>query len=298
MKTKHPRPDDVKELFIYFIHEREKARNRKMAGETPTSPDPILANYRFCNVNREHDAVTLWIAENVRTLDLSHADMVINLCAARIFNEPPVLKHVLPFKDPDRLMFKVAALKKVGKQARIFRGAYMMPVHGNNGQGQNAVTYWCNNLKDLQKKGLTGFTSLASVAERIRATKGFAGFLANQVCADLRYTKFYPRAGTPDWETYIECGPGTRRGLMRYFEMGDYGANRLPMGRGTKGFFPDAIMEIRDEIAGDIDPILQEYFLDPNNLSNCFCEFDKFCRALDIPEGDNRHRIALRKYTN
>jgi hypothetical protein len=294
---KHKRPDDIQELFVYFVQEREKARLAKEAGEFPTSTDPIIATYRFCNVNREHDAVTRWIAENVRSLELSHEYMVLNLCAARIFNEPPVLRHVLPFKDSDRLLFKVAALKKQGKQARIFRGAYMMPVHGNNGGGCSAITYWCDNLKALKAKGLSGFNNLGSLAEKIASVKGFGGFLANQVCADLRYTKFYPRRSTEDWETYVSCGPGSVRGIQRYYEIGSFGPNRAPIGRGTKNFYADSVLKIRDEISGDLDPVIQEYFLDPNNVSNCFCEFDKFCRALDIPEGDTRHRIALRKYT-
>jgi hypothetical protein len=53
--------------FTHFINEREYARLRKEGKVSVARPlDPIIAKYRFCNVRREDDRVTRWIAENWR----------------------------------------------------------------------------------------------------------------------------------------------------------------------------------------------------------------------------------------
>ena len=54
--------DPVKRLFA-FANERHMIYRRREAGESPPwTADPILCNYRFTNVYRELDRVTIWIA--------------------------------------------------------------------------------------------------------------------------------------------------------------------------------------------------------------------------------------------
>ncbi len=57
--------DDLKPL-LYFVHEREFIRLKKIAGsEPPYTDDPILGTYRFCNVRRADDRVSRWLTQNV-----------------------------------------------------------------------------------------------------------------------------------------------------------------------------------------------------------------------------------------
>jgi hypothetical protein len=59
--------DIVPELFA-FMKERHAIWERKVAGQPkPWTQDPILQSYRFCNVYRELDTVTVWINNNWRT---------------------------------------------------------------------------------------------------------------------------------------------------------------------------------------------------------------------------------------
>ena len=285
------RPSDIKELLLYFIEEREKARYMKENGIFPHTEDPILAAYRFCNINREHDNVTRWVAENVRQLDIPHLEMVMNLAAARVFNEPTALKHVLPFKEPSRLAARLMQIKAKGET--VFRGAYMMPVHGGHSGEKSAVTYWCNNIGQIRQQGLAQpHDTLAAVAQAIRSCSGFGPFLANQICTDLRYTRFYDRNRCDDWTTYVAAGPGTTRGVLRYLSCKPYGKAAPPRG-GVGGAL---VLKIREELFDLVSDEVQRHFDDPNNVANTFCEFDKFCRAVEIPAGDNRHRVTLRKY--
>ena len=54
--------------LLYWIEERERMRARKGAdAPQPWTVDEILRTGRFCNVRREDDAVTRWIAEHWRT---------------------------------------------------------------------------------------------------------------------------------------------------------------------------------------------------------------------------------------
>ena len=288
-------PDDVRELFLYFIHERENVRlNKEHIGIEPFSDDKIFQIYSFCNVNREHDRVTTWIRENVRSVPMDHRTMVLNLAVARIFNEPKTLKHLLPFEKPDGLMMRISRFRKSFPEEKLFRGAYMMPSHGEGGRGLTASEYWCSNIVKLKEVGLPKCNTLRGLADLIIEANGFGNFLANQICTDMRYTEFYKKAETEDWTTFVLAGPGTQRGMARYFGVVPYGGAQ-PM-RQTKDCHQIRLLTIRDDIRDFCSDEINEHFQDINNLSNCFCEFDKFCRAREIPEDDNRHRIGLRKY--
>ncbi len=56
----------VDEVFA-FVHERHQIYLRRQAGQPkPWTANPILQQYRFTNVYRELDRVTIWIRENWR----------------------------------------------------------------------------------------------------------------------------------------------------------------------------------------------------------------------------------------
>lgn len=285
------RPKDVQRLFVYFVHAREEARLNKELGFWPHSEDPILQEFKFCNINREHDRVTRWIDENIRQVDCSHIQMVQSLAVARVFNEPHILEHIIPLRGIERLHFRVLKLQEEKVVRKVFRGAYMMPVHGAAGKGKSAIEYWCNNIAKLKK--CEQQSTLHDVARLIKTMPAFGAFLTNQVVADLRYTRFYPKDTTTDWETYAEAGPGTTRGVRRFFQLepfGDTPSKALKVTNLT-------MQKIRALLEPDCDPEINEYFLDLNNLCNAFCEFDKFCRATEISPDDFKHRVALRRYT-
>jgi hypothetical protein len=55
------------EEFMKFIVEREAVRAAREYGKPwPWTADPILQQYKFCNVQREDDRVTRWVATNWR----------------------------------------------------------------------------------------------------------------------------------------------------------------------------------------------------------------------------------------
>lgn len=277
----------VQQRFMDFVVLREEARvNRAIGMSYPWSSDPIITLYKFCNVNREHDAVTLWINKNVRNLPkLGHRLLVRNVLIARIFNDPETLRHIIPSQDSKETLRRLAVLRKDGQ--KLFRGAYMMPSHGNSGKGVAVEEYYMRAVDEAMEQEYVRGSTLADVAESLMKARGLGEFLANQVCTDLRYTQWWGNA--PDWKTFIMCGPGTRRGLDRW--CGDE-----PTGNGSQGQYQSRLLEIRERLRGHptFPPGILRYFDDINNLSNCMCEWDKAERARDqFLAGE---RITLKKY--
>jgi hypothetical protein len=264
--------------FFDFLKARENARMHKEAGVVPHSEDPILQHFSFCNINREHDNVTKYIKANVRDnpviLRTGVNNMVLNLAVARVFNSPGTLDEIGHVKPQD-LMTRV--LKTVqDRQKRkltIFRGAYMMPSHGSPDQlKQPPAEYYLNACATIAKLDFRNVFTLKEAADLLLSVHGFGPFIVNQVVTDLRYTDFYGCA--PDWETFVLGGPGTSRGLCRYY------GEPLTIGKSQKWMRP-RLEEVRNLTAEHAGKVIARYFLDPNNISNSFCEFDKYERVRD-----------------
>lgn len=274
---------DVRNRFLQFLHDREAMRVHKnlIGGAGPHSPDPILAAHRFCNINREHDYVTRVIHINFRVpfKDKSKTFMVRQMLFCRIFNEPDVILKVCPFETVKAATKILKAYRDAGH--KLLRGAYMMPPHGKNTKGIDTLVYWMSVIAEATEKSnepdkwsLTDYdqvTELATVAKMLMNVCGVGPFLANQVCTDLRYVPLWGRSYT-DWETFVLCGPGTRRGLNRFY-------GRKLEHPGSDSDYADELLLTRFNLHLDLNQTFRDYFIDPNNLANSFCEFDKYERA-------------------
>jgi hypothetical protein len=62
--------------------------------------DPILQRFRFCNVYRELDAVTVWIRENIREPFADHEHLWFMLAVARHINWPDTLAELIQGSQP------------------------------------------------------------------------------------------------------------------------------------------------------------------------------------------------------
>lgn len=268
------------ERFKYFVRERETARLIKEAGcLPPLCDDPIIAVNRFCNINREHDAVTKWIRVNVREkyANCFREWMVVQLLVARIWNHPPTLRAIMPvgkFADEQQETLKILANLRASGE-KVMRGAYMMPVHGSAGAGRSADEYYMQAVAQAYKVRWDRMTTLGEVAEGLMKLTGIGEFLANQVCADLRHCRYW--RSTPDRSTFVLCGPGTRRGIDRY-DLGDIKPVPSRLGLGPQRNFVNRLLAIRQNLLDDY--FFNTTFYDPNNLANCFCEWDKYERVL------------------
>lgn len=78
-----------------FIKERMLIWKRKSSGVTPPySSDPILQNFRFCNIYRELDRQTIEIHQDIFHLKPNFDLWLLNLCFHRFVCRPETVKSV------------------------------------------------------------------------------------------------------------------------------------------------------------------------------------------------------------
>ena len=267
------------DALMYWIRERERIRALKDAkAPRPWTADPILRDWRFCNVNRCDDTVTRWIFSRVIEPHRSSPLLWFNLAIARLINWPATLAALGYFDEWNPGRF-VAVLNDV--RGKVFTGAYMIPA---GPKGVNKARF----LADVVLAPLWGWRSSAPArwgatceawAAFLLKAPALGDFLVNQVVTDMRYAPHL--ADATDWETFVLAGPGTTRGLNRIHGR-SLGASWKP------GAAASAIMELRRAVVA-AEPSIAPIMRDPNNLSNCLCEFDKYKRV-QLGEGKPRAR--------
>lgn len=266
--------EKVAEL-VYWITNREDIRHLKEAGAPlPWTQDKILRNYRFCNVHREDDRVTRWITEHWRSPFSNHPDIWFWMMIARVLNQPESIV-LLPSPsakwDPVKDFIRPLQAHKA-KGGRIFNAAYVV---STNGKKSDKVEYlahdvlapaWVRRGVVRPKEGDT----LDKFASRLLELNGLAGFMAGQIIADVKYTGHLENA--EDWMTFAISGPGSRRGLNRI-------CGRELEARWNEHEWHEKLIALRDTLIKKHNIEGKVGTLHAQDLQNCLCEFDKWCRG-------------------
>lgn len=266
--------------FARFISAREDVRVKRAAGQRPPwTKDPVLATYRFCNINREHDPVTIGIRKLYAAVP--NEDLWVHLVIARLFNHLPTLRGFGTMTPRSwETAVRNVTRKMKERDERIFNPAYIV---STNGRAKDKVEYLVEDvLRPMEPfwRNLHMPTTCQGWADFLLPFQGMGDFMTNQIVTDMKYTVLLPRK-TKGWETFVLAGPGTKRGLNRlYGSPTDASINR--------GAAIVALMEVRDWLRDNDHPLIS-YFDDLNNLSNSFCEFDKYMRV-STGEGKPKQR--------
>lgn len=269
----------VKELFA-FIRERYAIYVRRFEEGLPKpwTSDPILQRYRFCNVYRELDAVTVWIRKNWRSPYHKHPDLWFAMVVARLLNLPASLealdveRHVLNW-DPKSFKKILRVRKEAGE--RVFNGAYM--IHADAKEGWLKTDYLAERVlipmwKDRETVRPRKGDRLEQFYNRLRNYRDMGPFMIGQVIADTKYVA--PLLQASDWWTWAAPGPGSQRGLNRV-------TGRAP-GEPWKDGQVNHWLPTLQKLQTKIDPLLREAGMPrmcAQDLQNCLCEFDKYERV-------------------
>lgn len=204
----------IKHLDEYFAlaRERETIRQRKERGDPPPwTQDEVLANWRFCNVHREHDRVTRWFAENVRCHLVPGKNAITSTVAFRWFNRPETGQALLPL-----LLGKWDTKKARAALAQLppphVTGAYMVrsPV-GVAPKWEGILQVIDRNLPALRALERRPWTSLRDLHTALHGLELMGRFTSYEVVSDLRWTPVLD--GATDIFTWASAGPGCARGL-------------------------------------------------------------------------------------
>lgn len=279
------------ELFFFWVKERESIRQKKEKGlPKPWTDNQILQRYKFCNVRREDDRVTVWIKDNWREQYRGHPNMWFAMIVARLFNWPPTLENI---GFPDWSSFGYKSFKEYKEHCRfflkdrrdthglkIFTGAYLV---STNGVKMDKVDYILDRvLTPIWERGCdpqhlgesAGGWKLEDYWYFLTQFDGLGSFMAGQVIADLKYVDPVLEQAS-DWWTFAPLGPGSIRGLNRFF--GRPTDKPLKQEPGLK-----EILEIRTMIYNRLG-----YNLPAHDVQNCMCETDKFIR---LTKGEGKTR--------
>lgn len=283
------------ELLAYWITEREAMRVRReghhdgyaivpINGEGYKfgySDDPAMGTVRYCNVRREDDKVTRWLAKHWRPNHHSAWELVL----ARMVNYTPTLEQILigweqhPDEDP---IVRAGSDMKVERDngKKIWTSAYTISTCGKS---MDKVDYVMGVVAAVQAQEAKAVDvpfwdrGLAHVHEWLTRVDGLGSFLAGQVVADMKNTKGHPLADATDWYDWSAPGPGSLKGLAAYFQ--------LPVI--TARTYQKDIARCWVQVV----PLLPYHLRDLHmqDFQNCLCEFSKFMRVRGGGHARNRY---------
>lgn len=264
---------DVRPL-VKFIVAREAVRVNKALGRPkPWTDDPILRQYRFCNVRRNYDTQSVLIHSNWLSPHQDDPDLWFAMVVARLVNWWPSLGEIgypVPW-DPARFKRAMAERKAAGE--KVFTGAYMVRADAvvSGSKADYLADYVLTPLWEARAKVRPrAGDALAVFHARLTQFRDMGSFMAAQVVADVKYNPKGPLFLASDWMTWAAPGPGSLRGLNRVYGRkhdaavadwgGDFDRLRAELVRGYCADFPFDTLTAQD-------------------LQNCLCEFDKYERV-------------------
>ena len=265
--------DNYLDLLNFMKARHQIFINRYEGKPKPWTDDPILQKYRFCNIYRELDTVTEWIANEWRTPHQDDPDLWFAMCVARFVNWPDTLAELdYPVPWNPKKFIKVLHDRKA-RSEKVFTGAYMISAGGVvNGMSKaeyvahSVLTPLWQSRKTLRPQPGTTLNAWHEAACRF---DGMGSFMAAQVVADFKYAE--PFLKVPDWYTFAASGPGSRRGLNRV------------IGRTVDAPWKEVEWRAKLlELYSLIEPLWAN-FCEPKlhcqDLQNANCEYDKYCRV-------------------
>ncbi len=296
MNKREPVPrEGVYDLYWEFAAKRHGVFLKRYAGESgPWSDDPILQEYKFCNVFRILDRVSQYM---VREVCYGHeertpADAIFQITAFRTFSRIETweelrrrLGHAPTLQNLADGSFERALTEMKHDGQTLYTGAFILCATNAYGRGLKHL----NHVELFTDMFLThdaaaeilAAPSLEAVYWIYRSFPLYGNFMAYQTAIDVNYSDLINFSEND----FTVPGPGAIRGINKLFaDLGDYTPAEVVLwmvGRQDVEF-----KRLGLEFGGLWGRRIQA--IDAQNL---FCETDKYCRVR-VPElASNRTRI-------
>lgn len=215
----------VREFFRY-ARERYLIMLRRSTGQPPPwTNDPVLQQYRFCNVFREDDTTTIWIRKNLRDPLTNDPKVLMAMIVARFFNRISTLQALKPIIlthgwHEQKAMRILAKLKPP-----IVTAAYMLKTPPVLTKSEGIAQILRPFAPDAEHLGINihrDETTMQGLHEVLCEYPYVGKFMAYEIVTDMRFTQLM--GNPPDRNSWASAGPGAARGLSRvvYGELGHY----------------------------------------------------------------------------
>jgi hypothetical protein len=251
--------------FCYWIKEREAIRLRKELGYPwpQWSDDPIFDKTYFCNIRREEDKVTRWIRDNWPMTTIPRH--TVAMAVARWVNKPATLKMLGYPENGISPVWERNWRYIMENTTTPWGNAYVV---STNGKQMPKPAYILGRLRALEcGEQQLRYRTCATAHKGLMVFDGLGSFMAGQIVADLKNTEGHPLQDAPDWWTWSAHGPGSLKGMARVL-----GCDRVTPTQ-YRNYMPrivEGVNEAKLDIGGD---------LHAQDVQNCLCEFDKYCRV-------------------
>lgn len=268
--------ESMKSLTDFVVARHQVYVNRAAGKPAPWTKDPILQTYRFCNIYRELDRVTLYVRNHWTAKHMDQKHIWFAMVVARLLNWPDSMDELHPVTPwrPARFLHALQQRQQRGQQ--VFGPAYIVSTNGQSVPklqylAEQVLTPMWHAREDLRP--VDGML-LSEFHANLMRFQGMGSFMAAQVVADVKNTR---DAGlgirlTADWFTWAAPGPGSMRGM-----------NRL-LGNGPlkSGMSPVVFLERLNMLREQVNAVLVRKGWTPlcaQDMQNCLCEYDKYERV-------------------
>jgi len=213
-------PEEL-DRYRYWQIEREKIRFKKenLGEDPPWTDDPILQEFKFCQVFREDDRTTRWFAKHIREPLRDDPKVLMATVIFRWFNLINTGRTLL---EHDLLLNwdRKKAIEEITKQPKWITGSYIIKTPNRmdkvTGVAECISHMWSDRnylISALLTCVANEESSLEDTWNLLRDYPYMGPFMAYEVVTDLRWTHFLENAD--DILTWANAGPGAMRGLNR-----------------------------------------------------------------------------------
>ncbi len=292
-----PRPR-IYDLYWYFASERQQIFQRRIASERgPWTDDPILSEFKFCNVFRAADRVSQYMIREVCYQDepCTPEDRLFQVTAFRTFSKTATWRTVRDLlgrfptlEDLADGSFTEALDRTRERNGGLYTGAFILcasDAYGQSAKHRNHVELFRHMfLHDRLGARLLDAASLREVYELLHRYPLMGDFMSYQTAIDLNYSALINFSEND----FTQAGPGALRGIRKCFQdLGDYspadvvawmterqGAEFARLGLPFSGLWGRPLQAI--------------------DCQGLFCETDKYCRQAAPELASARKRIKAR----
>lgn len=298
------------ETFWYWMTERHAIylKRFKEKQKYPWTKDKILNDYKFTNVYRQLDRVSLeWQNRYMHLLTrgkkLKPSDVLFHCVMFRLFNLPETYDALFFAMKKWNLAEAIEILNKRRDEdhEQIFTGAYIIPTGGRQ---EPKIKVICEAVDHVYKRRI----KLANSLRRGRPVEGkkhvydgptmewavellsrlptVGPFIAYELACDLRFTKVMHNAR--DVLSWANPGPGAKRGIRRLI----YGNAK---GKGDTvdwiGAMRQLLTMVPKETRKHLDMTRDGVPFEMREIEHSLCEFDKYMR---VKRGEGKPRSRYR----